>query len=106
MAFGAALERLNRVTLSTFANATVARTGYPPFQAVFDHRTSEQDVFDHMPGDVSGLFSGPIPVITASDTDVVGLGQGDGLMVNAVAYTVRDMQPDGAGFVRVTLKKA
>lgn len=106
MSFGAAMARLNQAVLRTFAEASVVRAGHPAFTGVFDHGTADVDVLATMPGEVRGLFSGPVPVLTVADADVAGLVHGDALTVDGVAHVVREVQPDGAGLTRILLKKA
>jgi hypothetical protein len=105
VSFGVALARLNQAVLRTFAEASVVRAGHPAFTGIFDHGTIAEDVLADMPGEVRGLFSGPVPVLTAADADITDLAYGDALTVNGVAYTVREMQPDGVGMTRILLKK-
>lgn len=71
--------------------------------------------------DVTGIFSAPharraqgggpgvstlSPTLTLFAADLpAGAGQGDAVTVDAVAYVVRDLEPDGSGLVRLTLER-
>jgi hypothetical protein len=105
MAFSAALARLNASTLRTFGEALVERGGYPACTGVFDHRTVAEDVLADMPGDVRGMFSGPVPILTLADADAVEVEYGSALTVDGVAYTVRESRPSGAGLTVLTLRR-
>jgi hypothetical protein len=45
------------------------------------------------------------PVLTCNALDVVGVLSGWSVVVDTVAYTVRDVQPDGTGIVRLILER-
>lgn len=106
MAFSAALARLNSATLKTFAEALVERAGYPVCTGVFDHRTVAEDALADMPGEVRGMFAGPVPIVTLADADAADITYGDVLSVDGQDYMVRQITPDGAGLTVLTLKRA
>ena len=45
------------------------------------------------------------PYVEAKDSDVVGIAQGNTFTVNATAYKVIGIQPDGTGITILTLSK-
>jgi hypothetical protein len=106
MSFSSALARLNTAVLRTFAEVTVVRAGYPSFPAVFDQRTDTDDLLGEMPGGMSGMFSGPVPVLTVATGEVATVAYGEQLTVDGVVYTVRDIRPDGEGLTLIRLKRA
>ena len=63
----------------------------------------EDEYVDIDSGGVGIDGSGPKFICAAAD--VPGVKQGDALIVNAVSYTVADVQPDGSGIVELILRK-
>lgn len=55
------------------------------------------------------LFAGQIesanPYAEALDTDIVGIAHGDIMTINAVAYKVTEIKPDGTGITVLILSK-
>lgn len=57
-------------------------------------------------GGIGGLVESTGPACIASSADVSSVVQGSTLTINAVAYTVTGVQPDGTGVTTLQLRKA
>ena len=52
----------------------------------------------------TSMVSGFHPIFTCEAADVPGAAQGDAIIVDSVAYTIRETQPDGTGIMRLILE--
>lgn len=55
---------------------------------------------------LGGLVESTGPVAQAQSADVAGVQQGDTITINATAYTVTGVQPDGTGVTLLQLREA
>lgn len=97
MSFTDLEQRVNATAMKRLSNARALRVGdVSDFPVIFEQTFFQaQDV------------SASAPVATASDADVVGFATNTTqLTIRGVTYTLRDMQPDGAGFTALVLEKA
>lgn len=62
-------------------------------------------LFDSAFDDPLGIGSSQ-PVLWVREAATGAIAQGAAITVGAVAYTVREVQPDGFGLTRLTLEKA
>lgn len=61
-------------------------------------------IFDLAYLDALGIVSAAQPVALAASADVSAVSVGTTVTVRSVAYTVAEIQPDGAGMTRLMLK--
>lgn len=90
--FAAIQSRINAVALASFANATATIGG-----------VAIDGIFDNGYVDSFGLANSA-KAFTCQSVDIPGLAYGDSITINAVAYTVAEVHPDGTGMTRVLLK--
>lgn len=84
---------ISKSILGVFANATAYWQG-APLMCVFDAAYAE----------TLGM-SNARPAISCATDEIVGMEAGQGLLIDEVGYTVRELQPDGMGVTRVILEK-
>jgi hypothetical protein len=91
----AALEaRVNAAVFAKLANAT----------ADFGGGVVVAGVFDSAYADAFGLVGGAVPVFQCAAAAVSAVAVGAAVTINAVSYTVAEIEPDGAGMTRLRLK--
>lgn len=61
-------------------------------------------IFDAAFADVLGIVAATQPVALASSADVSAATVGGTITIEAVAYTIAEIQPDGTGLTRLMLK--
>lgn len=61
-------------------------------------------IFDAAFADALGIVAGTQPTCLAASADVASAAVGDTITINAVAYTIAEIQPDGTGLTRLMLK--
>lgn len=101
MTWASALARANRVTVGRFS-VEMTRADGTTFRGVPDtgHKGYDPD------GMGLGLrLSGADPQFTCQSADVADLVQGEAVMLGETRYYVRDVQPDGEGVTKVTLRQ-
>jgi hypothetical protein len=86
--------------LSTFFDvtsgfATTATLAGQPVPVIFDAAYA---------GALSGLVETTGPQCIAKTADVAGAVQGNTITINAVAYTITGIQPDGTGITTLQLR--
>jgi hypothetical protein len=62
-------------------------------------------IFDVPTAETFGML-GTDPTFTCAAADVPGIAAGQAVTINAVAYTVTAVRPDGTGVTVLTLEKA
>lgn len=62
-------------------------------------------IFDVPTAEAFGML-GTDPTFTCATADVPGIAAGQAVTINAVAYTVTAVRPDGTGVTVLTLEKA
>jgi hypothetical protein len=62
-------------------------------------------IYDTDYGDPMGLVAGNRPVLTVTTADVAGVDVGTAVSINATAFTVAEVQPDGTGVTRLVLER-
>ena len=62
-------------------------------------------IFDVPTAEAFGML-GTYPTFTCAAADVPGIAAGQAVTINAVAYTVTAVRPDGTGVTVLTLEKA
>lgn len=90
------------LSLDDFAVQAQAVTRYSEvvtFPVIFDNASSQAGI---------GLLgmAGTQPVALARSADVVDVAVGCAITINAVDYTVAELQPDGTGITTLTLERA
>ena len=63
-------------------------------------------IFDAAYADALSIVSGTQPVALAASADVSAVSSGTSITINAVAYTVTAIEPDGTGLTRLRLQEA
>jgi hypothetical protein len=61
-------------------------------------------IFDAAFADVLGIVAATQPVALGTTADLSAAAVGGTITINAVAYTVAEIQPDGTGMTRLVLK--
>lgn len=62
-------------------------------------------IFDNAYGEAFGLVSGTTPAFTCSTADVSDVDVGESITINAVAYSVTEVRPDGTGVTVLVLQQ-
>lgn len=62
-------------------------------------------IFDAAYADPLGM-AGNQPILTVASADVSAVAVGAALTINAVGYTVTEIQPDGTGMTTLMLRRA
>lgn len=63
-------------------------------------------IFDNAASDPFGIVAGTQPTALAASADVSAVAVGNTVTINAVAYTVAEIQPDGTGMTRLRLSES
>lgn len=63
-------------------------------------------IFDSTYARVGTLLSTSDPALWCQSADVAGVVRGAAVVVRSIAYTVRDIQPDGTGVTVLQLERA
>lgn len=76
-------------------------------EATIDGAANKQVIFnkDYFESGIGVGFETSEPTIDCDDADVVGVTQGDAIIVDAISYTVAEVMPDGTGRTMLRLKK-
>jgi len=61
-------------------------------------------IFDAAFDDVLGIVAATQPVALGATSDLTAAAVGGTITINAVAYTIAEIQPDGTGLTRLMLK--
>lgn len=61
-------------------------------------------IFDNAFSDALGIVSSTQPVALGTTADLAAATVGSTITINAVAYTIAEIQPDGTGLTRLMLK--
>lgn len=77
--------------------AQSATVGAASFPVIFDNAFQSP---------LSGMIESTGPVCQAKSADVSTVVQGTAISINAVAYKVREVQPDGTGVTTLFLERA
>lgn len=99
MSFAALETRLNAAANKRLANATAYLLGGESFAVIFDNTYLAA---------LGGQVTAAQPQASAlqSDLDRLDVSVGTALNIRETDYTVRDLQPDGTGWVDVVLEAA
>lgn len=63
-------------------------------------------IFDAAYADAIGIVAGTSPTCLAASADVSAAAVGGAITINAVAYIIAEIQPDGTGLTRLMLQEA
>lgn len=96
MSFQALEQRANAAVKSKLSNRTATFNG-AAIDVIFDEGYSL--------GDVGIGFEASDPSIDCDDADVVDVEHGSEFVIDAVAYKVSEIKPDGTGRTTLMLKK-
>lgn len=99
MTWGPALQKLNRQTIRVFAEDLTL------FGGVVIKGVRDEAHQDYDPAGFGMALSGTFPVFVCESGDVAELVKGDSVDVGSERFIVREMQPDGQGHTRVTLRQ-
>ena len=72
--------------------------------ATYNGATSVNVIFDHEYTEMFGA-AGNNPFVTAAASDFASNPRGLPLVIESVAYTIQNIEPDGTGIVRLQLSK-
>lgn len=61
-------------------------------------------IFDNAFADALGIVAATQPVALGTSADLAAATVGGTITINAVAYTIAEIQPDGTGLTRLMLK--
>lgn len=86
--------------------ATVANTvaALANVTATIGAVTGVEGIFDKDYSDAFGITDGTRPVLLISATAAPAAAVGTSVTINAVTYTIAEIQPDGTGMTRLFLK--
>lgn len=76
--------------------ATAATWNSATVNVIFDANYAEP---------LGNLVEGSAPIAIGRAADFVGVAHGQAITINAIAYTIRGVEPDGTGLVLLRLEK-
>jgi hypothetical protein len=63
-------------------------------------------IFDNVFLEVGIGVNGSVPFLVVATADVVGVTRSSAVVVNAINYTIKNIEPDGTGITRLELLEA